>query len=173
MGSRFLVTAIFFIIVLSCNTAHDKSASQQVPGKSEMTDLNRFLVRKDRERIESYIERKNLKMKETPSGLWYLIVSEGTGEYLTDKDTVEMEYECSLLDGTLCYSSRELGPKEIILGKTSIESGLDQGLRMIRPGSAAVFILPPFMAYGLPGDGKKIPSRAVIVYNVRIRGKQQ
>jgi FKBP-type peptidyl-prolyl cis-trans isomerase FkpA len=160
------------IIISSCNSANNKYSSQHAPGKSEMADLNKYLIRKDKERIESYIERKNLKMKETSSGLWYLIVSEGAGKYFTDKDKVEMEYECSLLDGTLCYSSRELGPKEIILGKTSIESGLDQGLRMLKPGSEALFILPPFIAYGLPGDGKKIPSRAVIIYSVRIRGKQ-
>jgi FKBP-type peptidyl-prolyl cis-trans isomerase len=86
---------------------------------------------------------------------------------------VKMEYECSLLDGTKCYSSDELGPKEIILGKTAIEPGLNQGLRMMRPGGEAMFILPPFMAYGLPGDGKKIPSRAVIVYKVRIMEEQQ
>lgn len=173
MRSGIMAVAIFSMIILSCNTSHDKSAVHQVPGKSEMADLNRYLVRKDRERIESYIERKNLKMKEAPSGLWYLISSEGTGKYLADKDKVEMDYECTLLDGTPCYSSRELGPKVIILGKTSLESGLDQGLRMFKPGGEALFILPPFMAYGLPGDGKKIPSRAIVVYSVRIRGGQQ
>jgi FKBP-type peptidyl-prolyl cis-trans isomerases 1 len=169
MGSRYLILALFTMIISSCNSSHDKPNLQQTPGKSEMADLNRYLIRKDRELIQSYIERKNLKMKETSSGLWYLISSKGTGKYLTDKDKVEMEYECSLLDGTSCYSSKELGPKVVVLGKTSLESGLDQGLRMLKPGGEALFILPPFMAYGLPGDGKKIPSRAVIVYSVRIR----
>jgi FKBP-type peptidyl-prolyl cis-trans isomerase len=173
MGQRIISVAIFSMIILSCNTSHDKSAVHQVRGKSEMADLNRYLLRKDRERIESYIERKNLIMKEAPSGLWYFISTEGTGNYLADKDKVEMDYECTLLDGTPCYSSRELGPKVIILGKTSLESGLDQGLRMLKQGGEALFILPPFMAYGLPGDGKKIPSRAIVVYSVRIRGEQQ
>jgi hypothetical protein len=31
-----------------------------------------------------------------------------------------------------------------------------------------VFILPPFLAFGLVGDGKKIPPRTIIVYNVSI-----
>jgi FKBP-type peptidyl-prolyl cis-trans isomerase len=173
MGSRVMLLAFVIMIISSCNSSHNKLALQQLPGKSEMADLNRYLVRKDRERIENYVERKNLKMKETPTGLWYLILSEGEGKYLTDMDKVEMEYESSLLDGTPCYSSAELGPKVIILGKTSLESGLDQGLRMLRHDGEALFILPPFMAYGLPGDGKKIPSRAIIVYKVRISGEQQ
>jgi len=169
MGSRFLILTFFTMIISSCNFSHDKPNLQLAPGKSEMAELNRYLIRKDRELIQSYIERKNLKMKETSSGLWYIIISEGKGKYLTDKDKVEMEYKCSLLDGTSCYSSTELGPKVVVLGKTSLESGLDQGLRMLKPGGEALFILPPFMAYGLLGDGKKIPSRAVIVYSVRIR----
>jgi FKBP-type peptidyl-prolyl cis-trans isomerase len=39
---------------------------------------------------------------------------------------------------------------------------------MLKPGAEAIFIMPPFLAYGLIGDGKMIPPRAVIVYNVNI-----
>jgi FKBP-type peptidyl-prolyl cis-trans isomerase len=60
----------------------------------------------------------------------------------------------------------QTGPREIILGRSEIEAGLDQGLRLLKPGGRAIFILPPFLAYGLKGDGKKIPSRAVVIYNI-------
>jgi len=79
-----------------------------------------------------------------------------------------MHYECSLLDGTLCYDSSETGPKEVVLGRTDIEAGLNEGLRMLKRGGEALFILPPFLAYGLVGDGKKIPSRSIIVYKIKI-----
>jgi FKBP-type peptidyl-prolyl cis-trans isomerase FkpA len=162
-----LVISVFLqVLLLSCHSGHG-GALQKVPGKSEMADLNRYMVQKDRERIQNYIERKSLAMKETPSGLWFLIVSEGSGSYFTDNDRVVIDYHSSLLDGTPCYSSDELGPKQIVLGKTPIESGLDQGLRMLKPGGEAIFILPPFIAFGLPGDGRKIPSRSVIVYSVK------
>lgn len=173
MRSGLMALALATMIISSCNSGQGKPDRQQLPGKNEMADLNRYLVRKDKERIENYIVRKDLKMKETPSGLWYLIINEGKGNLLTEKDKLKMEYECYLLDGTKCYSSDELGLKEIIIGKTVIEPGIDQGLRMMRRGGEAMFILPPFMAYGLPGDGKKIPSRAIIVYKVRIMDEQQ
>ena len=133
-----------------------------------MADLNRYFVQKDRERIQNYIERKNLNMTESPTGLWYQILKDGAGNFFTDKDKVILGYECSLLDGTKCYSSISLGPKEVIMGRSEIEPGLNEGLRMLKPGSEAIFILPPYLAYGLLGDGKKIPSRAIIVYNVNI-----
>jgi len=165
---RVIAFPLLILMSLSCNSDHQKTAGKKSIGKNEMADLNRYMVRKDRERIENYILRKGLKMTETQSGLWYMIRSEGAGSNFTDKDRVVMEYECTLLDGTFIYSSKETGPKEVILGSTRIEPGLDQGLRMLKPGGEAIFIIPPFLGWGLPGDGGKIPSRAVLVYNVRI-----
>jgi FKBP-type peptidyl-prolyl cis-trans isomerase FkpA len=163
-----LLLISLLIVVPACRNNKDNGTAVFKPGENDMADLNRFIVQKDRERIQNYIERKNLNMSESPTGLWYQVLKEGSGAKFTDRDKVIMEYECSLLDGTKCYSSESLGPRELVLGRSEMEAGLDEGLRMLRPGAEAVFILPPFLAYGLIGDGKKIPSRAVIVYNVNI-----
>ena len=164
-----LSTIIFsFFCLTSCQVHTEKNIQTLRPGKDEMADLNKYFVQKDREMIQNYIERKNLEMTESSTGLWYLIKKEGTGDFITDNDNVVMDYDCSLLDGTVCYSSEFLGPKEIILGRSQLEAGLNEGLRMLKNGAEATFILPPFLAYGLIGDGKKIPSRAVIRYNVNI-----
>jgi FKBP-type peptidyl-prolyl cis-trans isomerase FkpA len=163
------IVILFFILgVASCREKQVNSTVNSKPGKNEMADLNRYLVQKDRERIVNYIERKGLRMIESPSGLWYQILKEGTGKALSDNDKVIMDYECSLLDGTKCYSSKDLGPKELIIGRSEMETGLNEGLRYLKPGAEAIFIIPPFLAYGLVGDRKMIPSRAVIVYNVNI-----
>jgi FKBP-type peptidyl-prolyl cis-trans isomerase FkpA len=162
---------ILFIVVLSvfsCRDKHSDLITASRPGSNEMADLNKYLVQKDRERIKNYIERKNLKMTESPTGLWYQIINEGNGKPFSDNDKIVMNYKCSLLDGTKCYSSDESGPKELVLGKSIMEPGLNEGLRLLKPGSEAVFIIPPYLAYGLVGDRKMIPSRAVIVYNVNI-----
>ena len=133
-----------------------------------MADLNRYLIMKDRERIENFIERKHLRMEETSSGLWYHIRKEGEGSLLTDNDRVIFDYECTLLDGTFCYSSENKGPRDVALGRSDLEAGLNEGLRLLRKGGEAIFILQPYLAFGLPGDGNKIPSRAVLVYEIKI-----
>ena len=56
-------------------------------------------------------------MTETQTGLWYQILLKGEGETFRENDNVIMEYECSLLDGTRCYSSNELGAKGIDSGE--------------------------------------------------------
>lgn len=171
MRALLISVILFFNSLAACRSDHTGPKVAPKPGEQEMADLNRYLIQKDREVIENYISRKNLKMKESPTGLWYSIIDEGRGSYLKDNDRIKMDYECVLLDGTLCYSSIDLGPKEIVLGRTNLEAGLNEGLRLLKPGSEAIFILPPFLAYGLVGDGKKIPPRTTIVYSVSIPGE--
>jgi FKBP-type peptidyl-prolyl cis-trans isomerase FkpA len=168
MGIKNIFILSLIISLVSCREKVTNNIFNSRPGKNEMADLNKYLVQKDRERIRNYIERKSLKMYESPTGLWYQIKNEGTGKNFVDNDKIVMNYECSLLDGTKCYSSKDLGPKEVILGRSEMEPGLNEGLRLLKSGAEAIFIIPPFLAWGLVGDRKMIPSRAVIVYNVYI-----
>jgi FKBP-type peptidyl-prolyl cis-trans isomerase len=167
MISRVILIIVMIFTIPACRDVPDKQKNK-LPGTNDMEDLNVYFVKKDKERIQNYIDRRNLSMKESPTGLWYQISKEGEGEYFRDSDRVIYKYDCSLLDGTKCYSSDELGPKEAILGRTELEAGLYEGFRMLKPGAEAVFILPPWLAYGFVGDRNKIPPRAVIVYSVTI-----
>jgi FKBP-type peptidyl-prolyl cis-trans isomerase len=171
MRFRYFLFILMTIIQSSCHNGRESNSSVSQPGKGEMADLNRYLITKDRERIQNYIVRKNLTMTETKTGLWYQILKEGDGKTFREKDRLIMDYDCTLLDGTKCYSSKESGPRELILGRSEMETGLNEGLRLLRPGSEAIFIIPPFLAYGLIGDRKLIPPRAVLVYRVSVRTK--
>lgn len=168
MIPRLLIFGIFLAGMFSCSQATDKNRKKNLPDKKEMAELNRHLIRKDRERIESYIERRDLDMSESSSGLWYQVNSGGEGNFLSDNDRIRMEYNCSLIDGTPCYSSDEDGVEEIVLGRTDIPAGLDQGLKMLKNGGEAILIIPPHLAFGLKGDGKRIPARSVIVYEIKV-----
>ena len=168
---RTLFIKLIFIILIAstgCHQVQNDKKRAAPPGKNEMADLNRYLIQKDRERIQNYIERKNLKMTETSTGLWYQIIKQGDGSFFSENSNVTMTYDCSLLDGTGCYSSEKLGPKRVVLGKSQVEQGLNEGLRLLSPGAEAIFIIPPFLAFGLIGDRNMVPPRAVIVYNVKI-----
>jgi FKBP-type peptidyl-prolyl cis-trans isomerase len=171
MNKLVIPVSILLLSVSACNKSGRGIVSTKKPGEKEMVELNSYIVEKDRERIISYAERKNLKMKESKSGLWYLIRNPGTGVPLRENDRVVLEYRCSLLDGTLCYSSDSKGTKEVVVGKSEIESGLNEGLRMLGRGGEALFILPPFLGYGLLGDNNAIPPRATLVYEIKIADK--
>jgi len=165
--------ALLLSALVSCNNDPDKNVNTKRPGVNELAGLNRYFVQKDRERIQNYIERKNLKMKETATGLWYQVIKEGRGDFFKNNEKIIMEYQCSLLDGRKCYSSKDIGPREIILGKGELEAGLNEGLRLLKPESEAIFILPPYLAFGLIGDNRAIPPRATIVYEIKILNEKK
>ncbi len=136
--------------------------------RKALIGVNKILVKKDSEKIAGYIKRRNWDMTETQTGLWYMIYEEGAGEKTKEGRYATINFNVSLLDGTECYSSDSLGPKRFEIGRGGIESGLEEGILLMRVGDKARFILPPHLAHGLIGDENKIPARAIIVYDVEL-----
>ena len=161
----YLATCIVMIFFsFACRNRNENKNVAPNLNRNDMADLNSYLIQKDRERIQSYFERKGLSMTETSTGLWYSILNEGTGDFIKENDIVQYYYDCTLLDGTKCYNLQE----QKQLGRSELPAGLYEGLKLLKRGGEAIFILPPFLAYGFVGDGKKIPPRATLVYTVRI-----
>lgn len=130
--------------------------------------INKFLVQKDIDLIKKYAERRGWEMEVTESGLFYEIYEETEGTQAELGMSILINYNLSLLDGTLCYSSEKDGAKEFQLGKSQEISGLELGLEMMRVGEKARFIIPPHLAYGLLGDEERIPARSIVVYEVEL-----
>lgn len=134
-----------------------------------MVGANRILVEKDRASMEAYAESMEWDMQESQTGLWFEVYENGTGKTLADKGMViSLEYEVSLIDGTICYSSDSLGYKTFLIGSGGVESGLEEGVLLLKEGDRARFIMPPHLAHGFTGDGNRIPQRAIIIYDVRV-----
>ena len=133
-----------------------------------LVKANKYLLERDKELIESYIQRRNWKMQKTDAGLWYDIYKKTNMPRIKHGNIIKYNYTIELLDGTLCYSSEKDGFAQIKIGQSGKETGLEKGLILMRVGEKAHLILPPYMAHGLIGDMKKIPSRSTIVYDVEV-----
>jgi FKBP-type peptidyl-prolyl cis-trans isomerase len=149
---------------------HDKPVSEDEYRKTReaLVGANRIMVKKDTEKILAYINRRGWEMQVTPSGLWYMLDSHGAGKPAKRGNMVVLNYRVELLDGTLCYSSDSLGSKQFRIGQGGVESGLEEGILLLKTGDRARFILPPHLAHGLVGDGNRIPARSIIVYDVYV-----
>ena len=158
-----------FILLQSCNTAtveQNKPSSDSTNQK--LISVNKYMLKSDDELIKNYIHRHEFKMKQTESGLYYQVLKSKNGSEIKPGNSVTLKYKVELLDGTLCYSSDSLGNKKIDLGTDKIEAGLDEGLRLLKNGDVACFILLPHLAFGLSGDNNRIPPRSTIVYSIDI-----
>jgi FKBP-type peptidyl-prolyl cis-trans isomerase FkpA len=165
---------LYFLLLLmvfqfcSRNREGNVSELQIRETREALVGVNRLLVQKDKEKIRTYMQHNNLSLKETSSGLWYGIIKQGSGPKVKENMQVTLKYKISLLDGTVCYNSDSLGVKQFRVGKGGFESGLEEGVLLLNEGSSALFIMPPHLAHGLPGDGNKIPARSIIIYEIEL-----
>ena len=162
---------VFGIAVFSA-CKEENTTKQPINYNTKIEDTliqaNRFLLERDKELIESYVNRRGWKMQTAESGLWYEIYKKSEGQKIQAGDIIKYNYSIELLDGTLCYSSEKDGVAQVKIGQSGKETGLEKGFLMMKVGEKAHFILPPHMAHGLIGDMDRIPSRSTIVYDIEI-----
>ncbi len=169
---KIIILSVIIISLFSCkeenNTTYQPRKINNSGFKDTLKIINKYLLKVDAERIESYIKRHDWHTQTTQTGLWYEIYETKNGQKTKNGDIVKFNYRIELLDGTLCYSSDSAGTKRIKIGKGNVESGLQQGLLLMKVGDKAHFIMPPYMAHGMLGDFEKIPARATIIYDVEL-----
>ncbi len=164
----FSLPVYIFSLMSTCTGREPDPDYRHDLTREKMIRLNKFLAGKDMELINAYISRRNWDIEFTGTGLGYQICQVGDGQRVERGHQITINYTSSLLDGRICYSSDEDGPKSFRVGQGGVESGLEEGVLMLRVGDKARFILPPFLAHGLIGDQNRIPPRAVLIYEVEV-----
>lgn len=160
---------ILLITLFSCSDDRKNHPEEKKANlKESLIRINKYLIEKDAEAIESYVKRRNWNMTVTETGLWYMIYKKGSGKKAEKEKIATLYYKVNLLDGTLCYSSDSLNPKRFKIGQGGVESGLEEGILFLRQGDKARFIIPPHLAHGLLGDEDKIPPRSIIIYDIEL-----
>ena len=111
--------------------------------------------------------KKNPEVKETPSGLQYMVLQEGKGEHPTATSKVTVHYTGKLIDGTVFDSSVDRG-EPITFGLNQVIRGWTEGLQLMTPGSKYRFFIPYNLAYGEQGAGGAIPGGATLIFDVEL-----
>jgi FKBP-type peptidyl-prolyl cis-trans isomerase len=166
---RLTAFILLQMLLLACGQENQvKVPPTEEELRGSLIDANRARVKMEDHEIHSYVKKHNLDMAKTGTGLRYVVYEEGMGTRSALGKTAVINYKLSLLDGRVCYSSEKDGTRGFTIGKGEIEKGMDEGILLMRVGDRAKFILPSHLAYGLAGDGIKIPSHAVILYDVTL-----
>ncbi|XP_056152902.1 peptidyl-prolyl cis-trans isomerase FKBP10 [Lampris incognitus] len=83
-------------------------------------------------------------------------------------DLIEYHYNCSLMDGTLLFSSGHYdNMQEAVLGADKVIDGLDEGLRGMCVGEKRVITVPPHLGHGERG-APGVPGSAVLVFELEL-----
>ena len=168
--SPYLVLIIIVIgLFLSCEHSNFRPTDVPVEDTEKaFVKSNRYLVRSESEDIADFVARYKWPVETSGTGLRYWIEKEGIGPKAKYGDRVELDYQLKLLTGEVIRSSKSAGQLRFTVGKGGVEAGLEEGILLLKKGSRAKFILPSHLAFGLLGDGDRIPSRSSLVYEVEV-----
>ena len=179
LGAKDLNLADFMMAVSDMLEGKESQVSQQDAQKL----VNDFFQKQEQREIERRREagkgaklagekylaenRKNPKVIETPSGLQYEVLVQGSGKQPKATDTVKVHYEGFLTDGSVFDSSIQRGePIEFPLN--GVIAGWTEGLQLMSEGSKYRLFIPYQLAYGEQGAGASIPPYSALIFDVEL-----
>ncbi len=166
---RYMILMSLVIAIQGCRKEGGEQPSPDpLSVHNALVESNIYLIGQEEQTIDDFLERYGWNMNRSGSGLRYKIDQHGCGPKASYGDRVEIYYSVYLITGDPVYSSEVLGTKAFTVGRGGVESGIEEGILMMREGDKATFILPSHLAHGVPGDGNKIPRRASLVYKVEL-----
>ena len=99
----------------------------------------------------------------TPSGLVFVVITEGEGLYPKETDKVRLHYTARLSDGTVFDDTED---DEVIFDVDKVVPGFSEGLRLMKPGGVYRVVIPPELGYGSTGIPGIIPGNAALDFFV-------
>ena len=172
---KLLYITILAVSVVSCKPNNgeqpeikDPYSKVKTEKQEETIQINKDMLDVNRDIVEKYIARHNWEMTETESGLLYMIYSKTNDTEVKSGDIVEFSFKTSLLNGEVLYDSDATGNRKMTIDRNQEESGLNEGLKLLKKGEKAYFILQPHLAFGVAGDSYKIPPYSVLVYDIEV-----
>jgi FKBP-type peptidyl-prolyl cis-trans isomerase len=149
--TKFTMDEAFLKVQAAYNTAMEKEGEKYRPLETEFLAEN----------------GKKQGIVVTSSGLQYEVISEGSGGRPSADDLIQVNYEGSLIDGTVFDSSYSRGePAEFVLG--NMIPGWIEGLQLMSEGGTYRFFIPSDLAYGARGSGDVIPPYSVLIFKVEL-----
>jgi len=121
-------------------------------------------MEKDQEIITNYINDNNLDAQKTASGLHYVILDLGTGNYPSSNNDVTVRYKGYFTDGSVFDQSDNAG---ITFNLQQVIQGWTEGIPKLKEGGEGILLIPSALAYG-PDGNSSIPPNSVLIFDVTL-----
>lgn len=146
---------------------HMVSVKNKADAEKEMQQKSAQQVQTDDKMIQDYFAKNNIKAEKTPSGVYYTVQSEGTGEKIAKGQTASIMYTGKLLDGKTFDSNIGKDAMKIQVGSGQVIPGMDEGLQMVKKGSKSTLYIPSTLGYGEHAQGP-IPANAILIFEMEV-----
>ncbi|MGZ3750245.1 MAG: FKBP-type peptidyl-prolyl cis-trans isomerase [Mucilaginibacter sp.] len=115
--------------------------------------------------IQTYINTNSITgTTKDASGLYYKVITPGTGAYPTANSLVTVNYSGKLLNGTV-FDSGSINNYAL----TNLIKGWQIGIPFINTGGRILLLVPSALGYGNSANGT-IPANSVLIFTVDLTG---
>ncbi len=172
---KLVVLFIVFTGLISCENEpkkNDLPFENKDDYETTMILSHQEFLKKEKAKINEFIDSTGMPFSRTGTGLQYYIYQKSNGDSIKSKNVAFIAYTLTSLEGDTLYKSPEGKLQEFMVDYDNVESGLHEGIKKMRVGEKALFILPAHLAHGISGDNAAIPSQTTLLYNVHLVGKK-
>ena len=163
---RYLL--IFSSVLLMGYTCNQSAHSPEAPRHTsdEMIEMNSEMLRYEDSLIADYVVRYDMEMETSRTGLrmkW--IKRSAEGKMPMSGNEVRVLYSMYLLDSTIAQAEEEITFK---VDHSDITNGMNEAVKKMKTDEEVFLIVPSHLGYGVHGKGNTVPSRATLLYNLKL-----
>lgn len=114
--------------------------------------------------IQDYLEENDLEAEKSPTGLYYIINSEGTGAQPTSTDQVRVAYKGYFTNG---YVFDESPSEGISFNLQQVIRGWTEGITYFKEGGTGMLLVPSQLGYGFQ-NYMGIPGGSVLIFEINL-----
>lgn len=165
---KFQFSVLFAFLFVACTHTPIVEVEEKTDnGLSErLINANKYIASSEQTQIDGYVSRRGWNCEKLPCGARLYVRKAGHGPAIGNDDRVRVCYTLSTLNDITLYADRT---DTLVVGRHNATVALDEALLRLHHGSEALLISPSEAAYGVAGDGDRIPSRTVLVYNLKVK----
>ena len=113
--------------------------------------------------IQGYIKSNNITATKDSSGLYYSIITQGTGAYPKSTSTVTVGYKGTFVNGTVFDQSST----SLVISLKNVIPGWQIGVPLVKAGGRILLMIPSGLAYGNAGQGS-VPPNTVLIFTIDV-----
>jgi len=124
---------------------------------------------KNKKEGEAFLAENKKKegVKTLPSGLQYMVLTEGKGKQPKATDTVTVQYRGTLIDGSEFDSSYKRGqPATFALNQ--VIKAWTEGVQLMKEGGTIRLFVPSELGYGERGAGSAIGPNTTLIFDIEL-----
>ena len=164
--------------VVSCKSPEARKPISHKTGSfiNASVERNIKLNKKEKEKIEQIIKADtDSEYIASESGFWYTYETKVEQDTLKPNfgDIVNFDYNVKTLSGQTIYSDEEIRPRDYVMDKEELFTGLREGLKLMKPGETVTFLFPSQKAYGYYGDTNRIGTSIPLMCKVTVNSITQ